>query len=261
MSKSKEHSGKGKKHWSFITWLVIIAVLVLIYMFGGIGIGVGFGPGKGPGQGPGDTKNSTKEPAMQPASLASHPLSLQGDDFQDLAAMVYKIKENKDPVSGYIREHLSPETKQLLGKYDGYVSDILQKALLADLNYLLREQKFYKQERFAAVNLSTETQELVKREVDGDDLVRRNRALLEESYPKDVAANYKFSFRHDRIFYRESQLSKEQFRELLAKALKQKKQGRDVYHKFIFDAASTTNKFYKDVQDDVESFGFKFQRE
>lgn len=260
MSKKKETTGR---RWPLTPILLILAVVIVIYLLGGIGIGVGLGPGKGPGNGPGPASNNspTKEPSMQPASINSHPLALRAEDFQDLAAMVYKIRDGKGPVAEYIREQLSEESKKLLGKYDGYVSDILRKALLTDLNYILRDKKFYQAERFAGVQLSEETKRLLNESGDGDEIIGRNRALIEDSYPKDMVANYKFEFRHDRIFYLEEEIKREQFRELLNKAAKQKKQGREVYHKFLFDKTSTTNKFFREVQEQVESSGFKFNYE
>ena len=115
--------------------------------------------------------------------------SLSDTDLKDPAGMILKLQSPGDPVSLYIREHLSYDTKKMIDEYrrPEKPSDLLKTSLLADLNSLLRKISFYDPGRFARVPLTGEVRELIRRNPQGEDRVRLNRLLLEEAYPDEIA--------------------------------------------------------------------------
>ncbi len=96
-----------------------------------------------------------------------------------------KSGASSDPVSNYLFNHLSAETRSLLA--GGRKDAALGRALAKDLNQLLEAGPLYDPARFATVNLSERTQRFVKQNPQGHTRIRLNRILLEEAYPKEIA--------------------------------------------------------------------------
>jgi MFS family permease len=65
----------------------------------------------------------------------------------------------------------------------------LRAALTEDLNRLMQGAPLYEQERFAGVALSEETKECLTQNPPGQKLVRLNRLLIEDAYPRAIAQN------------------------------------------------------------------------
>ena len=104
-----------------------------------------------------------------------------------------QLRDADDPLSKYIREQFSAETKKLLDAYvnDPYPpSDSLKEALVNELNKLLKGENLYEEERFGHVKLTNKTKKLIKNYPEGEDLIRLNRLLLEEAYPNEIENNY-----------------------------------------------------------------------
>lgn len=121
------------------------------------------------------------------------------DDFEDPFGLVRKLRQYRDPVSLYLWDQFSEETRQLVGSEDtgrqlevSGDSDVSPKALRAlidELNKLLQDGDLYDEERFREVTLSEETRRLIEENPRGWGLIRLNRLLLEQAYPDEIVAN------------------------------------------------------------------------
>ncbi|MHC4494333.1 MAG: sodium:solute symporter family protein [Planctomycetota bacterium] len=132
--------------------------------------------------------------------------------LQDASSLARKLVQGNDPLSAHIYQRLSQETKNLLSQYSGTgaVSDELRGGLVAELNLFISEVQsdiekeqagleneedtdaFYEESRFAHVNLSDRTEELIARKPEGEALVRLNRRLLEEGYSAEISRSWMF---------------------------------------------------------------------
>jgi hypothetical protein len=63
----------------------------------------------------------------------------------------------------------------------------LEAALLKDLNEIIRAECLYEEKRFAGVTLSQHARSLLASQLQGLQLARLNRLLLEEAYPSEIA--------------------------------------------------------------------------
>jgi hypothetical protein len=118
-------------------------------------------------------------------------------DFKDQTKLAIKLRIAQDPVSQYLFQHFSTETKQLIDKFDGTtpISKALQKALVDELNRALQDDFLYDENRFENVTLKpTEIHELITQNPKGKHLIRLNRLLLEETYPHEIVKSYLFKF-------------------------------------------------------------------
>ena len=117
-----------------------------------------------------------------------------GNDFRYANDMLSKLRDAQEPLSRYLRGRLSEETRVLLDNYDSSLppSESLQMALANELNQVLKLDEFlYDERRFAGVVLSEKTRELIVQASKDDDLVRLNRLLLDDAYPRKTAGSEK----------------------------------------------------------------------
>ncbi len=96
--------------------------------------------------------------------------------------------EDSNPISRYVREHLSPSTLSLLDRYapqnppNTIMEDDLRDALVRDLNGIIQGASIYDKKRFPNVTLTKEIESLLKQDPQVETL-RLNRLLLELAYP------------------------------------------------------------------------------
>jgi fucose permease len=133
------------------------------------------------------------------------------EEITDLPAFVDKLNDRANPVSVFVTNELSDESKQALDDYKASTSYAkpLENALIQDLNKIVRrvpvkvkpgvkmterqEMKakknppLYDAKRFAGVKLSESAQQLLKEE--NADQARLNRLLLADAYPGVLAFN------------------------------------------------------------------------
>ncbi|MBI5386975.1 MAG: hypothetical protein HZA90_20065 [Verrucomicrobia bacterium] len=136
-----------------------------------------------------ESARSEREGMTQTAQYKKGFSKFFESDVIDLAALVTKLKQPKEPVSIYLSKRLSWATRQLLARYAASTSNPapLLTALVKDLNRIVRAQSIYEPHRFSGVALRPETQRLLSQEPQGDYLVRRNRFLLEDAFPRGLA--------------------------------------------------------------------------
>ncbi|MCL5236881.1 MAG: LPS assembly lipoprotein LptE [Nitrospirae bacterium] len=115
-------------------------------------------------------------------------LSLSAADIKDAGSLALKLQEPKDPVSRYIREELSYDSRKLVDDYDRfeYPSDSLKNTLAGELNAVLQKPSFYNERRFAHIDLTDDTRQLIRQDPRGVERTRLNRLLLEEAYPDEI---------------------------------------------------------------------------
>jgi len=132
---------------------------------------------------------------FEPLVESPSPLQFRMRDLKDPACLAVKLRDAQDLVSRYLRGQLSKETQELLGEYQGDGSippaDKLRKALTDDLGRIIYGHSLHDKKRFEQVGLTQQTRALIGKDLEGDDLVRLNRTLLEETYPQEIARSRK----------------------------------------------------------------------
>jgi hypothetical protein len=117
---------------------------------------------------------------------------LTGEDIQ--TSLGFLVKELLDPanaVSLYLTPHFSLNTIDAMAAYDANPSPdaavLAQTNLVWELNNIIQTNaSFYDLQRFAGVDLSDETTELLQLNPQGSSLVRLNRLLLEDTYSEII---------------------------------------------------------------------------
>jgi F5/8 type C domain len=115
-------------------------------------------------------------------------------DLKHPTGLAVKLRDAHDPLSLYLKGQFAPNTLQQLESYDGSSppSDPLQRTLVEELNQVLKGFSLFDERRFAQVALTEETRRLIEHQPQGDGLIRLNRLLLEEAYPRDIAKSHTF---------------------------------------------------------------------
>lgn len=114
---------------------------------------------------------------------------LRPSDLLKLQAFTTKLREAKDPVSRYIRDHCTETVKRQIQEFSpkSPPGADFRENLVNSLNIILQDDKFYDKERFLSVKLSSRARSLVDQKVTGLDIVKLNRYLMEDTYPDYIA--------------------------------------------------------------------------
>jgi glycoside/pentoside/hexuronide:cation symporter, GPH family len=112
--------------------------------------------------------------------------------LKGVSELAGKLKSSTDPVSTYLREHLSPETRQVLTNAAGTVGPAeLENTLLKELNKIIAGSSLYDAQRFAKVTLQSATQDLLKQQsLTEHERLCLNRLLLEDAYPDEISRQH-----------------------------------------------------------------------
>ncbi len=112
--------------------------------------------------------------------------NLGGGDISNINAFAKKISEKPDAVSAFLNEQLDETAKGALAELSVASTNVktATSALMKGVNKVIAGPSIYDQKRFASVHLSVATEELLKAEPTGSDLMRLNRLLLEDAYPE-----------------------------------------------------------------------------
>jgi Neuraminidase-like domain len=104
--------------------------------------------------------------------------------FNDLAS---KLRNPTDPLSIYLRNQFSENTRELLNTFDPSTGETdLQDALIIELNKLIKGPSLFDEQRFAGVDLSDQVLELIAKHPQGTTVIALNRMLLEEAYADEI---------------------------------------------------------------------------
>jgi hypothetical protein len=112
-------------------------------------------------------------------------------DIQEPA--IFSSQQDASALSEFLRSQFSPATQRLLDAYTSPPSEpALITALLPELNQLLLGESLYEEQRFASITLSAKTKSLVQQNLQGKELIRCNRLLLEEAFPSQIRKHYAY---------------------------------------------------------------------
>jgi hypothetical protein len=115
--------------------------------------------------------------------------SLSSGGITDPYAFAAKLARGSDPVSAFLREQLEDSVKGDLAAYSASNANAktMISALVKSLNRILSGPSTYDKARFDNVALRPETEALLKQNVQGRELARLNKLLLEDAYPAELA--------------------------------------------------------------------------
>ena len=126
-------------------------------------------------------------------STASTFNAIQGKGFdigdvKDATSLVARLRDDSGPIARQLRSQMSEAARAQLKNYDSSrpPADSLQKALLGELNKSTRANSLAAGDLFQTVRLREETRKLKERSPQGENLVRLNRMLLEDSFPGEL---------------------------------------------------------------------------
>ncbi len=103
------------------------------------------------------------------------------NELEDRIAL--KLQSPSDPLTKYILDQLSDETRQLISSHDpkGALSESLRRNLARDIRRILLDEKLYNRKRFAHVTLSAGVRSLLK---NNTNVIYFNQRIIEEAYPR-----------------------------------------------------------------------------
>jgi len=121
-------------------------------------------------------------------------VSFREGDIENVDSMVARLQKGEDPLSKFLMERLSTDTRRQVHNYGSNVkrhstssaSEALQKALVKEFNELIQGGCLYAPKLFAHVRLASTTQAALRQNPQGPELIKLNRALLEEAYPTEL---------------------------------------------------------------------------
>ena len=121
-------------------------------------------------------------------SVDSATSLLSGKSFRNVPALIAKLSAQAEPVSQFVWGHFSAEDRQVLTSAPAS-SNQPPAVLVERLNHLLQCDFLYDPHRFASVKLSAATRLLASENPQGETLIRLNRLLLEDAYPREILSN------------------------------------------------------------------------
>ncbi len=148
-------------------------------------------------------------------------LLLYAEDVQDSVRLIAKLQDNS-ALSQFLRSQFSPNTQKLLNDRNPVNSPALIGAVVGELNQLLLGKSLYEEKRFASIRLTEKTNWFVQQNLQGKELIRLNRLLLEEAFPGEIRKH------HDYTLYQVSQNSRE-CHQTITEAISQWKQDNPRY--------------------------------
>jgi hypothetical protein len=118
--------------------------------------------------------------------------SLSPLDFKNPVHMVAIVRDARDPVSQYLLESLTPETRAQIKEWNtSDLPDALFGSIIEQLNQMLNGSNIYNEQRFAQVPLTDEAHRLIGQSLPKQDLPYLNRLLLEQAYPGELIESRK----------------------------------------------------------------------
>jgi hypothetical protein len=114
---------------------------------------------------------------------------LRAADITAPVALATRLREASTPLTAYLRSKLSTYTRSALARAsDRDLPAPVLAHMLRELNTALQAEAFYTAARFAGITLKPETLTLATSGVTGVARTRVNRTLLEEAFPREIAA-------------------------------------------------------------------------
>jgi hypothetical protein len=119
----------------------------------------------------------------------SNKPDFKSGDIKNLPALISKLKDENNPLSKYLSNKFSANTRSILQEsHSNQPDDGATSALTNDFNKLLEDPSFYNAEIFKGIQLSKETEELINQQPRRKEMVRLlNRRVLEDAYSEEIA--------------------------------------------------------------------------
>ena len=124
-----------------------------------------------------------KTPVDQASECSSNTLS--PGDIANLPSLVAKLQE-PNQVADYLWGRLSTKTQKLVSDYNAETDEAVREALVRNLNEIIQGPAIYTVDRFSGILRRPETKELLGASLEGEDLARLNRFLLEDAFPEEL---------------------------------------------------------------------------
>ena len=128
--------------------------------------------------------------------IVTNPLLLSERDLKDPAGLIIQLNTEGDPLSEFLKDHFSTDFRTILSEYEeqGDLSESINKELVDELNDIIKGPWLYDEQRFAHVdllegtqrnieNLNKKTSEQRHKSLEGNNLIRFNKTLLQQAYP------------------------------------------------------------------------------
>ena len=110
------------------------------------------------------------------------------EDFLNSFGISNKITASPDPLSKHLKTLFSPQSLAVLSNPNSTAQQ--QKFVLIDeFNKAIQGALLYDDQRFADINLSSDSKRLKAQNPKGEDLIRLNRMLLEDAYFRELRRN------------------------------------------------------------------------
>jgi hypothetical protein len=124
------------------------------------------------------------------------PALFHEGDFEKLEALAVEIAKAGDPLSKFLKEHLAADTREWLESYSGTapLTQRLRADLIADLNRILESEEFVPLDS-PPPGESPITEVSRPKSPQGDLLILRKRAVLQQHYSKEIGKKYPPSHR------------------------------------------------------------------
>lgn len=119
------------------------------------------------------------------------PSTFSKDDFRDLPGFVTILVNPSRPIDHWLTSRLSAQTHSVLADYRNDASKDLsaRQVLSRDLNNLIEGSSIFEKSRFEGVQLRKQSISLLVKDLNGDDVQRLGRLLLEDAYPLELLSN------------------------------------------------------------------------
>jgi len=105
----------------------------------------------------------------------------------DLLSIANRLRQAVRPVDQFIADRLAPETREALAEYQGEGPDrMLAEAVACFFNTLIHGPSIWEDQRFGGIALRAEARLSLSQNLQGENLHRSNRMLLEDAYPEGL---------------------------------------------------------------------------
>lgn len=120
--------------------------------------------------------------------LGAEATIFSAGEMRNLPSFLGKLRNRADAVSEHLVTRFTDAGRQTLTNFNAAASDVeaLRPVLVQELNAILAAGSIYNESRFTNVTLRAQTAALLAGQPQGQQLIRLNRLLLEDAYPKNL---------------------------------------------------------------------------
>jgi len=121
--------------------------------------------------------------------VKDEPALLVATDFNSPSHLPEKLAAHADPMSQFLWTGFSAEAQKVISEPGD--ASLKLSVLAAEMNRAIRGNSIFEDQRFSTVKLSDETLALKAQNPQGDALLRLNRLLLQDAYPREIKYSLK----------------------------------------------------------------------